>query len=110
MPLALDFIQSSGQWSRSNRSLATMAAGLALMPLALLVGSNPGLAQGTDELVVQRLCLAGFSAAFQAAGKVAPPGMSAYTCSCFLDQINQGSGLLVAQATCRKRTQDRFRM
>ena len=109
MPPALDSSQS-GQRSRSSRSLASKAAALALMPLVLLAGSKPGLAQGTHELVVERLCLAGFSAAFQAAGKVAPPGMSAYTCSCFLDQISQGSGLDVAQATCRKRSQDRFRM
>jgi len=81
-----------------------------LISLVLLVGAEAVQAQSNDDLVVERLCLAGFSAAFQAAGKVAPPGMSAFTCSCFLDQINQGSGLDAAQSTCRKRAGDRYRM
>ncbi|MCT0200257.1 hypothetical protein KQ313_11260 [Synechococcus sp. CS-1325] len=89
--------------------LAVVSA-FSLMPLVALVGTEKAQAQSKDEVVVERLCLAGFSAAFQAAGKVAPPGMSTYTCSCFLDQINQGSGLDAAQSTCRKRTQERFRM
>jgi hypothetical protein len=57
---------------------------------------------------VTRFCLASVSAAFEAARKVPPPGIGAYACRCFLDQVSQGAGINTAQAVCRQRTVARY--
>lgn len=63
-----------------------------------------------SRLTVTRLCLAGVNAALQAAGKVPPPGLEEYTCSCFLDQVDQGSSIEGATGICRQRAATRFKI
>ncbi len=62
-----------------------------------------------DERVT-KFCLATVSAAFQAARKVAPPGLEAFACTCFIDQVSQGVGLDVAQSTCRQKASARYNL
>ncbi|MCT4366876.1 MAG: hypothetical protein N3Z28_04300 [Synechococcaceae cyanobacterium MAG-AL2] len=100
----MTLISPSCWWLQRSAALAAVA-GLAFSGLV----PDQAMAQ-SDDVVVTRLCLAGFSAAFQAARQVAPPGMNTYACSCFVEQINQGSDLASAQSTCRERAIARYRM
>lgn len=59
---------------------------------------------------VTRFCLAGFQAAFQAARKVPPDGMGAYTCNCFVEQVNKGSSIQGATDTCRQLATTKYRL
>ncbi|MCP9826439.1 hypothetical protein [Synechococcus sp. EJ6-Ellesmere] len=93
--------------------LATVAlAGLTDLTLAggveaeTLLKASASTAQKDEQ--VSKFCLATVSAAFQAARKVPPPGLGSFACSCFVDQVNQGAGLDVAQSTCRQRTMARY--
>ncbi len=100
---------SIGMMSR----LASLAlAGLADLTLAGAVEAEALLkaSASTDQRdeQVSKFCLATVSAAFQAARKVPPPGLGTFACSCFVDQVNQGAGLDVAQSTCRQRTMARY--
>ncbi len=65
--------------------------------------------RGSDQdSRVTKFCLAAVHAAFEAARKVPPPGIGAYACSCFLDEMNQGTGLGAAQSICRQRALARY--
>ncbi|CAK6694819.1 hypothetical protein VB734_09750 [Synechococcus sp. BA-124 BA4] len=93
--------------------LATVAlAGLADLTLAGAVEAETQLKASAStsqrDEQVSKFCLATVSAAFQAARKVPPPGLGTFACSCFVDQVNQGAGLDVAQSTCRQRTMARY--
>ncbi|MFM7675533.1 MAG: hypothetical protein ACKO5F_08080 [Synechococcus sp.] len=84
---------------------------LPFLPLAaLLVGgatlSAPARAMDTDQ--VSALCLAGFNAAMAAADKKAPTGMAEFTCTCFLQQVQEGASIDTARTTCRDRAAARF--
>ncbi|MCP9827390.1 MULTISPECIES: hypothetical protein [unclassified Synechococcus] len=59
---------------------------------------------------VTRFCLAGFQAAFQAARKVPPDGMGAYTCNCFVEQVNKGSSIQGATDICRQLATTKYRL
>jgi hypothetical protein len=92
-------------------------ASLALIGLAdlMLAGAveaeallKASASSGQRDEQVSKFCLATVSAAFQAARKVPPPGLGTFACSCFVDQVNQGAGLDVAQSTCRQRTMARY--
>ncbi|WP_185465462.1 MULTISPECIES: hypothetical protein [unclassified Synechococcus] len=89
--------------------LATLAlAGLAELTMAGAVEAEATVMASAStsqrDQQVSKLCLATVSAAFQAARKALPPGLGTFACSCFLDEVNQGAGLDVAQTTCRQRT------
>jgi hypothetical protein len=93
--------------------VATLAlAGLTDLTLAGAVEAEAQLkasaSTGQRDEQVSKFCLATVSAAFQAARKVPPPGLGSYACSCFVDQVNLGAGLDVAQSTCRQRTMARY--
>jgi hypothetical protein len=118
MSILSRLVEASGQRTlQTPRSvtlrLATVAlAGLVDLTMAgaveaevLLKASASG--NQKDEQV-SKFCLATVSAAFQAARKVQPPGLGSYACSCFVDQVNRGAGLDVAQTTCRQRTMARY--
>ncbi len=87
-------------------------AGLADLSLAGAVEAETLLkasaSTGQKDEQVSKFCLATVNAAFQAARKVLPPGLGTFACSCFVDQVNQGAGLDVAQSTCRQRTMARY--
>ncbi|MCP9840429.1 hypothetical protein KBY93_07235 [Synechococcus sp. J7-Johnson] len=100
---------SIGMMSR----LACLAlTGLADLTLAGAVEAEALLkasaSSGQRDEQVSKFCMATVSAAFQAARKVPPPGLGTFACSCFVDQVNQGAGLDVAQSTCRQRTMARY--
>ena len=81
--------------------LAAMALSLTGQPLARAAG-------GFDQNRVMQLCLAGFSAAMQAAGKRSPAGMDRFTCDCFVTQMQNGAGIDRARQECRTKAAERF--
>ena len=63
-----------------------------------------------DSDTITRLCLAGFNAAMAHAGKTPPAGMGDYTCKCFLDAVNAGGSIQSAQATCKQKAAERYKL
>ena len=71
------------------------------------------------ENKITQLCLAGFNTAMTQAGKVPPEGMGAFTCDCFLKEMNKGksiqwqsllSTIESAQETCKQLAAERFKL
>ena len=71
------------------------------------------------ENKITQLCLAGFNTAMTQAGKVPPEGMGAFTCDCFLKEMNKGksiqwqsllSTIESAQETCKQLAAERFKI
>ncbi|MEB3199974.1 MAG: hypothetical protein VKK62_05565 [Synechococcaceae cyanobacterium] len=63
---------------------------------------------GIDQGRVMQLCLAGFGAAMQAAGKTAPAGMDRFTCDCFVTRMQNGGSIDRARQECRAKAAERF--
>ncbi|MDM7938519.1 MAG: hypothetical protein QUV06_13840 [Cyanobium sp. CZS 48M] len=116
---ALSSTKATGQRSPSSSvgvllRLATVGlAGLADLTMTAgpaeaeaVLKASAGGSQRDEQ--VNKFCQATVIAAFQAARKVQPPGLGTFACSCFLDQVNLGAGLDVAQNTCRQRTMARY--
>lgn len=91
---------------RSGLLRPVFGSGLALA-LALALAGTPARA-AVDSATVMSLCLEGFETAMAAAGKTPPPGMGAYTCRCFLQQVQKGASISQARSTCRNQAASRF--
>jgi len=86
---------------------------LALIATALSVSgalSGPGQAASDEGGTINRLCLAGFNAAMSHAGKTPPAGMGTYTCDCFLEEINSGASIQLAQDNCKQKAAARYKI
>lgn len=83
-----------------------------LLPLCL--GPAPGLAAESPTQpsgigqIVKALCLSAIETELSKLGKVPPPGMAAYACSCVERQITSGRGIETARSHCRQVTAQRF--
>ena len=80
-----------------------LALSLVVAPIA------PAMASGENDTIT-RLCLAGFNAAMAHAGKTPPAGMGDYTCKCFLDAVNAGGSIQSAQATCKQKAAEPYKL
>jgi len=87
----------------------TSLAALTLFPVQVEAETLSASASNRTDSVT-RFCLAGFQAAFQAARKVPPDGMGAYTCSCFVEQVNKGSSIQGATDVCRQLATTKYRL
>ena len=82
-----------------------------LLSLAVLTTSNSEAWSSQNRArAIARLCLAGFNAAMDHAGKDPPAGMADYTCQCFMKQVNAELTIVSAQATCSERAAARFQL
>ena len=84
-----------------------------LVPVSLSLASAivPGSVRASgDEGLITKLCLASFNAAMTHAGKTPAPGMGAFTCSCFLDEVNKGASIEGAQSTCKAKAASRYKI
>ncbi|GCE65088.1 hypothetical protein OMCYN_01021 [cyanobiont of Ornithocercus magnificus] len=94
--------------SRLRLGVATLGVS-GLLSLAVLATSNFE-AWSSQNRAIARLCLAGFNAAMNHAGKDPPAGMADYTCQCFMKQVNAELTIVSAQATCSERAAARFQL
>jgi hypothetical protein len=58
--------------------------------------------------IVRAVCLTAFENELSLSGKVAPPGMAAFACSCVEQQIMAGGGIESARNACRQATARRY--
>jgi len=77
--------------------------------LAMLV-AGPGRAAEGMALgpIVRAVCLSAFENELSRSGKVAPPGMAAYACTCVEQRILAGGGIDTARSVCREATAQRY--
>ena len=75
------------------------------MRVLLAVGlmSAPLAASASDNSLITQFCRMAVKAELQRAGTVSPEGMVDDTCRCFLAEVQNGSGIQMAQATCEAR-------
>lgn len=84
-------------------------AALVLLCTAVLLAAVPrqARADGLGE-IVRAVCLSAFENELTLSGKVAPPGMAAYACSCVEQRIRSGGGIEAARVACRQATAQRY--
>ena len=58
--------------------------------------------------IVKAVCLSAFENEMSQVGKVPPPGMATYACSCVEQRIRAGGGIESARSACRAATAERF--
>ena len=76
-----------------------LAVGLVLGPLS---------ATASDNSLITQFCRTAVKAELQRAGTVPPEGMVAYTCRCFLAEVQNGAGIQMAQATCKAKAAEAY--
>lgn len=74
-----------------------------------LVGSTSSFAESSGGLI-RKICMSSFAAAMQSAGQSPPEGMGHFTCNCFLEEVNSGTGLDEAQSRCKSRASVEYSM
>lgn len=86
------------------------AAPLLLACSTALAVALPGQGKAVDGLgpIVRAVCLSAFENELSLSGKVAPPGMAAYACSCVEQRILAGGGIEAARMVCRQATAQRY--
>ena len=72
-----------------------------VLPVLLFWAGLPAQAAEGNPLI-RTMCLAAFDSAMAEAGKTPPQGMGDFTCSCFIKQVEQGSGFDTAKETCKQ--------
>ena len=77
-----------------------------LLAVALVLA--PVSALGSDNSLINQFCRTAVKAELQSAGKVPPEGMVEDTCRCFLAEVHNGSGIQVAQATCKAKAAETY--
>ena len=78
---------------------ALLAVGLLSAPLA---------ASASDNSLITQFCRTAVKAELQLAGTVPPEGMVDDTCRCFLAVVQNGAGILAAQATCKAKAAETY--
>ena len=78
-----------------------------LLIVLLMAGASPAKAEDGGGLI-RKICMSSFAAAMRTAGKTPPDGMADFTCNCFLDEVNNGTGLDEAQSRCKARAAETF--
>jgi hypothetical protein len=84
-------------------------AALALVFSVALAAALPrdARADGLGQ-IVKAVCLSAFENEMSQVGKVPPPGMATYACSCVEQRIRAGGGIESARSVCRQATAERF--
>ena len=84
-------------------------AALLLVCSALLIVGPAGAARA-DGLgqIVRAVCRSAVENELSQYGKVAPPGMAAFACSCVEQRIRAGGGIEAARDACREATAQRY--
>ena len=80
---------------------ALLAVGLMSAPLA---------ASASDNSLITQFCRAAVKAELMRAGTVPPEGMVDDTCRCFLAEVRNGAGSQTAQAACKARAAETYRL
>jgi len=80
-----------------------------LLPMLLVLAIPPTQAAGDNKLI-RTMCQAAFDSAMAEAGKTPPQGMGDFTCSCFIKQVEQGSGFDTAKETCKQAAVKKYPM
>ena len=78
----------------------------ALLVVALV--SAPLAASASDNSLITQFCRTAVKAELQSAGKVPPEGMVEDTCRCFLAEVQNGAGIMTAQATCKAKAAETY--
>ena len=78
----------------------------ALLAVALVLG--PFSATASDNSLITQFCRTAIKAELQRAGTIPTEGMVADTCRCFLAEVQNGSGIQTAQATCKAKAAEVF--
>ena len=76
--------------------------------LAVALVLAPGSAAASDNSLILQFCRTAVKAELQNAGKVTPEGMVEDTCRCFLAEVQNGSGIQAAQATCKAKAAETY--
>ena len=69
--------------------------------LAVALVFAPVSVVASDNSLITQFCRTAVKAELQSAGKVPPEGMVQDTCRCFLAEVQNGAGIMTAQATCK---------
>ena len=89
------------------------------MALTMLIPVSGSASSTEAKNKITQLCLAGFKAAMNKAGKVPPEGMGDFTCACFLREMNKSNSIQwqsllstieSAQETCKQKAAERFKI
>lgn len=75
---------------------------------ALAVTSSRAVAADGLGPIVRAVCLSAFENELSLSGKIAPPGMAAFACSCVEERILAGGGIESARNACRQATARRY--
>ena len=78
----------------------------ALLAVALVL--TPVSAAASDDSLITQFCRAAVKAELQSAGKVPPEGMVEDTCRCFLTEVQNGSGIVAAQSSCKAKAAETY--
>ena len=80
------------------------------MRVLLAVGlmSAPLAASASDNSLITQFCRTAVKAELQSAGKVPPEGMVEDTCRCFLTEVQNGSGIVAAQSSCKAKAAETY--
>ena len=76
--------------------------------LAVALVLAPVSAAASDNSLIIQFCRTAVKAELQNAGKVPPEGMVEDTCRCFLAEVQNGSGIQAAQATCKAKAAETY--
>ncbi|MGC6483054.1 MAG: hypothetical protein ACON4T_05765 [Synechococcus sp.] len=87
----------------------SLSSSLVPLSLALVTATTSGPVRAADDQgLITQFCLASFNAAMASAGKTPPPGMGPFTCSCFLDEVQNSASIDAAQSTCKAKAASRY--
>ena len=76
--------------------------------LAVGLMSAPMAASASDNSLITQFCRTAVKAELQRDGTVPPDGMVDGTCSCFLAEVQNGSGIQTAQAICKAKAAETY--
>ena len=76
--------------------------------LAVALVLTPVSAAASDDSLITQFCRTAVKAELQSAGKVPPEGMVEDTCRCFLAEVQNGSGIVAAQSSCKAKAAETY--
>ena len=62
------------------------------------------------ESFINSICLSRFKQEMNEAKITAPEGMAAYSCKCFLKEVEEGSKLDTAKSSCKEKASKKFNL
>ena len=77
-----------------------------LLAVALVLA--PVSVAASDNSLITQFCRTAVKAELHSAGKVPPEGMVEDTCRCFLAEVQNGAGIMAAQASCKAKAAETY--